>query len=232
MRTPYPIVRKYDYQHLESVTFPNKRLYTLPNGRQVPSVTTILSTLPKLALEKWRIRIGVEEAARITAEACRIGGDMHSQLEGYVSGYLQGKPDVPPTNEEEKLAYTMAQRIRRFGLADSLEEVWGIEESLYVDGLYAGTADLLGMYLHKSSVIDYKSTRILKKEEWIIPYYMQISAYDLAHEEMTGVSMEQGVVIMAVRPPSQRPIQVFIMDQNMLIHYRKKWMELVEIYYS
>src|ERR1700733_8467184 len=97
METPYPIVHRYDYPKLEAFTHQSGwRVYETPSGLKVPSVTTILSTLPKDGLEAWRERIGHEEAQKITDEACRIGSTMHDMLEGYVRAYLQGRPLANP----------------------------------------------------------------------------------------------------------------------------------------
>src|SRR5271154_5809296 len=109
METPYPIINRYDYPKFNSITFPTGgRVYNTPLGHKVPSVTTILSTLPKDGLIAWRDRVGDEEANRITNEACRIGSTMHETLEGYVSNYLRGRPNTQPETDDDKEAYTLA----------------------------------------------------------------------------------------------------------------------------
>lgn len=229
---PFPIVKRYNYQQFEAITFPTGgRVYHTPEGHEVPSVTTILSIIPKPELVAWRKRKGEVEAQRITDEACRVGTTMHDTLEGYVSSYLQGRPDIPASNDEEKMALQMAGNMRRYGLVD-LDEVWGIEAPVYCRNLYAGRTDLIGVFAGKSAVIDYKSSKLLKKPEWIENYKMQIAAYNLCHKAMFGEGMETGVILIAIRPPHKTPLQRFVMSQSDLDMYEDKWLAVVDQYYS
>lgn len=237
MQTPYPIRKKYNYPKLTATTFPTGgRVYNTPNGHQVPSVTTILSILPKDGLVEWRNRIGDEEADRIVDEACEIGTNMHDRLEGYVSNYLQGRKNEPPETDEDKLAFLMAENMKRYGLPD-LDEVWGIEEALYCEDLYAGRTDLIGVYNGKSAVIDYKSSRSWKRPEWVESYRMQIAAYNFCHKAMFGEGLESGVILISVRPSSnpyskQKTLQRFLLNKSELDRYEDKWLTLVERYYN
>lgn len=232
--TPYPIIKRFDYPKIEAITFPaGGRVYLTPDGGRVPSVTTILATLPKDGLISWRNRVGDEEADRVIEEACRIGTTMHDHLEGYVSNFLQGRPDVPPTNDEEQMAYTMADYIKRYSLID-IDEVWGIEEALFCPKLYAGRTDLIGVFRGKSAVIDYKSSKMWKKPEWIEGYKMQIAAYNFCHYAMFGERMETGVIIIAMRPPvrNNREVQLVVLNQKQMAYYEEKWLDLVVTYYD
>lgn len=231
--TPYPIVNRYEYPKFDAITFPTGgRVYMTPDGDRVPSVTTILSKLPKEGLIAWRERVGELEADRITQEACRIGTTMHDRLEGYVSNFVQGRPNIPPENEEDQMAYAMAENIQRFGLID-LDEVWGIEEALYCPHLYAGRTDLIGVYERKSAVIDYKSTKRWKKPEWLDGYKMQIAAYNFCHKAMFGEGLESGVILLAVRPPwGSQPLQRVRMDKSDLDRYEEKWLELLQDFHA
>lgn len=231
METPFPIINKYNYVDLTAETTKEGRKYLLPDGSKLPSVTTILQILPKEYLKAWRDRVGDEEADRITDEACRIGTNMHDRLEGYVSNYLKGHPNTPPANEEEKLALVMAKRIISYGLCN-LNEVYGIETALYYNGLYAGRTDLIGTYNGIPSILDYKSTRRPKKLDWIYPYKLQLAAYNLAHYDMFGEKMDQGVILMAVRPPTTVPTQIFILDKSDMNRYEDEWIGILEQFYA
>lgn len=237
MDVPFPIVKRYDYPKLTATTFATGgRVYHTPNGDKVPSVTTILNILPKDGLIQWRERVGDDEADRITDEACRVGTTMHDHLEGYVSSFLQGRPDVPPETDEEKLAYRMADNIKKYALPD-LDEVWGIEEALFCDTLYAGRTDLIGVYLGKSAIIDYKSSRRWKRPEWIEGYKMQIAAYNFCHKYMFGEGMQSGAILIAIRPPDNpyakpQTLQRVLLDKKQLDHYESLWLDLVERYYA
>ena len=80
-------IQKYPYDELSKVTKNHKRHYETPDGRQVPSVTTVLSATKDMThLHEWRKRIGAEKAQQITTESANIGTVMHRSLEKHVKG--------------------------------------------------------------------------------------------------------------------------------------------------
>lgn len=240
MQIPYN--PKYDYPEFSADTSPDGiRFYNTPAG-QVPSVTTILSTLPKPGIDAWRERVGDEEADRIIAEACEIGSSMHNHLEVYVKAcvkaLIHGYEMPTPTTKEEQEAQLLFWKMKMYGLPD-LDEVWGVEVPLYVSDLYAGRTDLVGVYLNKPSIIDYKTARNPKPVEWIENYKLQIAAYTMAHEQMFGTdTITQGVIMIAIRPPQHAygnkgiPLQRFVMDYDELAAYKAKWVGVVENFYA
>ncbi len=153
------LIQKYNYTPIDRDTVEGKRLYTLPDGSRVPSVTTILDrTKPQEkrdALENWRKRVGTDKAQQITTEAASRGTRMHKWLEDYVRNDREmGQPGTNPNSQQ---SYAMAQEIVEHGLKH-VDEVWGIEVPLYVPGLYAGTTDACGVYKGAPAMIDYKQT--------------------------------------------------------------------------
>ena len=72
-------VQKYPYDELSRVTKNHKRHYETPDGRQVPSVTTVLSATKDMThLHAWRKRVGADKAQQITTESANIGTVMHN----------------------------------------------------------------------------------------------------------------------------------------------------------
>ena len=54
-----PWARRYVYEKLERIDASSGRVYVLPGGAQVPSVTTVLDrTKDKTALLEWAARVG------------------------------------------------------------------------------------------------------------------------------------------------------------------------------
>ena len=51
------------------------------------------------------------------------------------------------------------------------DEVWGTEIGLIAQGLYAGTTDCIGVHNGEDAIIDSKTSKKIKKEEWIEDYY-------------------------------------------------------------
>ncbi len=95
--------QKYPYGELSRVTKNHKRHYATPDGRQVPSVTTVLSATKDMThLHAWRKRIGVEKAQQITTESANIGTVMHNSLEKHVKGMDR----TPGSNLIQQKAHT------------------------------------------------------------------------------------------------------------------------------
>ena len=113
----------YPYGELARVTKNHKRHYETPDGRQVPSVTTVLSATKDMThLHAWRKRIGAEKAQQITTESANIGTVMHRSLEKHVKGETR----KPGSNLIQQKAHTMANVIIDKGLQD-VSEIWGSE---------------------------------------------------------------------------------------------------------
>ena len=62
-------------------------------------------------------------------------------------------------------------------------------------------------YKNILSLIDFKTARKEKKEEWIHDYFLQATFYALSYLELTGIKIDQIVIIIAVDDGSP---QVFV----------------------
>jgi len=164
---------------------------------KLPSVTTILSATQSVekrdSLQKWKERVGKENATRIRDQAAERGTAMHAYLEAYLLG--KQRVDLTPIGQE---ARTMAQMIVDQGLKD-LNEIWGSEVTVYYPGLYAGATDLVGMNEGRESICDFKQSNRPKKEEWIEDYYMQLAAYAMAHNCVYNTQITQGVILLCTK---------------------------------
>lgn len=220
----------YNYTPLSRESDDGHRVYCLPDGSKVPSVTTILSnTKPhadKEALNNWRKRVGQTKAQEITTESANRGTRMHKWLETYVQNNRDmGKPGSNPYSIQ---SHSMATTIVENGLVH-VPEVWGIEVPLYVSGLYAGTTDMVGIHKDKPAILDYKQTNKPKKTEWISDYFIQLCAYGLAHNEMYGTNINTGVVLMC-SPALEYQEWVITGDEWDI--WTEKWLARVEQYYN
>ena len=92
----------------------------------------------------------------------------------------------------------MAKKIVEEAFKD-ITEVWGSEIHLYYPNKYAGTADIIGVYKGRPTVMDFKQTNRPKKREWIQDYLMQLAAYAQAHNKLFNTEIEQGVILMCSR---------------------------------
>jgi genome maintenance exonuclease 1 len=62
----------------------------------------------------------------------------------------------------------------------------------------AGRVDLIAEWEGKLSVIDFKTSKKVKKIEDIQDYFAQCTAYSCMYEELVGNSIDQIVILMAV----------------------------------
>ena len=228
---PPAFVERFQYKNCVQINDPvtRKRVYQTPDGEKLPSVTTILgATKDMTALNEWRKRIGEDKAAQITKEAAGVGTAMHANLERFIIGE-QRQPGNNPVHVQ---ANAMANVIIENGLS-KLSEVWALEQSLYFPGLYSGTTDGIGVFDGEPAVFDHKQTNKPKKEEWVEDYYLQLTAYILAHNEVYGTDIRRGVVFMCSRDLQYQQFnQMITEEKDKFNKYQDLWLEKVQEYYN
>ena len=216
----------YHYPPSTRSTTDGIRTYNV-GKEKLPSVTSILkatqSDEKRQKLAQWQARVGVDEATRIRDQAASRGTNMHLHLEKFILG--QGHLDL---TEEGKTAKSMAQTVIDKGLCD-LQEIWGSEVTLWYPGLYAGATDLVGTFDYEDSIIDFKQSTKPKRREWIEDYIMQLAAYAMAHNQVYGTEITQGVILMCT---PDNYFQKFQIKGKEFIAYQHKFLEKVNLYYE
>lgn len=217
----------YNYQPLHRIDSDNGRKYNTPTGN-LPSVTTILSATKseesKQMLQKWKDRVGESEAKRITAEASNVGTIMHSILENWVLN----KEYDPGNNLIHRQAKMMADEVKK-NISPFISEIWGSEVNLYYPDLYAGTTDLVGMWKGKPAILDFKQTNKPKKLEHVTDYYLQLTAYALAHNELYGTDIKEGHILMCSRDLQYQQFDLLPENFN---YWEDQLLAKLEIYYN
>ena len=192
------------YNDLETTTTKKGRQYVDQDGNTYPSITTVLSILSEDGIRAWRARVGEEEANRISRIASTRGTTVHNIIEKYVANdpeYIKGEM---PHNIQ---TFKDVQRV----IDEGVTKVYQQEVPLYSKHLgIAGRVDCVGQWGGVNSVIDWKTSRKLKKKEWINSYFMQCAAYAIMWEERTGMPIKQLVVCIAGDEGSQ----VFVEDRD------------------
>ena len=220
------ITERYDYKEIKRKQIDGKRLYACPDGNAVASVTTILDkTKDKSHLIAWRKRVGEAKAQEIVTEAASVGTRMHKYLEDYVDF---GEWPTPGSNPYAQQAHKMAEQIRDNAMGD-VDEIWGSEINLYHPKLYAGTTDLVGQYKGQPCIMDFKQTNKPKKPEWVEDYYLQLTAYALAHNEVFGTNIREGHIFMCSRDLQYQQFDVWPDEFN---KWEQKWWDRVYQYYD
>lgn len=228
----------YNYTPLSRTNEDGKRVYCLPDGSKVPSVTTILSkTSPpeKMeALQNWRNAIGHDRAQAITTEAANRGTRMHAYLEQFI---LSDDLKPLPTNPYAHPSWFMAAQVILEGLCN-VTEFWGCEVPLYYEGLYAGTTDCIGLWKGVPAILDFKQSNKVKTRKQIDDYFIQLAAYAAAHNETHGTNISTGVILMAVQPKlledntySKPQYLEFVVEGDEFKYWADEWMKRVELYY-
>lgn len=220
--------QKYEYKKLQRDESAGKRLYACPDGSKVPSVTTILDkTKPaeaREALARWKKSVGEVKAQEITTEAASRGTRMHTYLENHIKGIALPESVSNPYAQQ---SLDMARKVIAEGFP-KVSEVWGSEVPLYFPELYAGTTDCCGIHNGDESILDFKQTNKPKKIEWIEDYFLQLTAYALAHNEIHGTNIRKGVILMCSK---DYEYQEFILEPKDFDYWTNRWCDRVSEYY-
>jgi genome maintenance exonuclease 1 len=177
---------------LESNTLETGRYYSTPTGEKYPSVTTIMPVKTDV-LEKWRNRIGNEQADKITRQAGRRGTKMHALCEDYFKGDLTNMK-LRMLMPFDKMLFS---QVKKF-LDTCVGNIYCMEQALYSHRLkIAGRVDLIAEWKGKLAVIDFKTSIKEKKEEWITNYFVQCTAYAEMFGDLTSKPIDDIIVLIA-----------------------------------
>ena len=220
------IANLYQYPELTRVEKNDVRYYQDSLSNLVPSVTTILSaTGDHSGIDAWKRRVGPKTAKAIVDEATTIGTAVHLAIENY----LYGKEWEQFTDDKMgMLAHQIAKRFICDCLGD-IDEVWGLESGLVLDGLYAGTADCIGIFRGKPTIIDFKTAKKIKRKDWIEDYFLQGAAYANAHNVMYKTNIESIAILMVDR---DLLFKEFLVNSKEFNSYTEKWKKRLIGYYK
>ena len=212
------ITNKFDYPELKRVNNDLGRFYIDSNNNHVPSVTTILNNISdkKVSIDQWRMRVGDDEADRVMKEATDIGSMVHLSLENYLN---KSDHNIFTNDSIGTLAKGMSQKLIDDAL-NSVSEVYGLEVHLVLNDLYAGTADCIGVIDGEETIIDFKTSKRIKKKEWIDDYFLQGCAYANAHNVMFNTNIKQVAILMVDRDLIYKK---FLIKDNEFNHFTKLW---------
>ena len=165
------------------------RLYNLPNGDWVPSITSVTSFHNREVFRKWRQRVGDAEANRITKESTTRGTDYHEAAQAYLENRELDWNNYLPLTE---FMFKSSQPY-----LDKIGKIHAIERTLYSEYLgLAGRVDCIAEYDGELAIIDFKTSKKIKPEKWIEQYFVQETAYACMYYELTGIPVEKLITIM------------------------------------
>jgi hypothetical protein len=182
----------------------------MTNYKEYPSVTRILAaTKPQKdidALEKWKIKIGYEEAEKISKAALERGKMYDQFVEDYTNGL-----DIPHIKLKNYLSdYEIVSR----------------EETIYnTQYKYKGRYDCI---FSKNDILilnDFKGATKKKRRDYLNDYPLQIAAYIKALEEQK-VFIDWGMITIILLDD----IQTFVFNQCEIEYYFNEFIKRLKKY--
>ena len=194
------------------------------DGHKSVGITTILSaTKPEVDAAKladWKEKEDKRWGSPsnyIFKTAGPIGTDTHNAIEYYLKG------------EKYSPKYTISKghMMNIVPLLDKIDNIRTNESRLFSKELgIAGTVDCIAEFDGVLSVIDFKTKRSDRKEEWIVDNFLQATAYSMMWEELTGEKIPQIVILISTEKNSS---QAFIKNPD---DYKDALKERIKEYYD
>ena len=218
---------KFTWVDIDKTKLPNTkgrringfRFYDV-EGKNYPSITTVLGVQKKEGLERWRKAVGEEAANWEMGRAARRGKATHTLVEQYIKGETPSIRDVLPLGMFRLMLPYLAQ----------INNIHLLEEIMYSHKLtIAGQVDCVAECNGKLSVIDFKTANKERKEDWIENYYIQTCAYAIMYEELFGKPIEQLVILMAGEDGTMRS---FVQPRKLFEPKLQKSIEYFYKYYN
>jgi len=169
------------------------RYYTI-NGKNMPSVTSILGQIPEreAKIAAWRNAVGEKMANYISVAATTRGKSTHTLIENHLR------------NEDEKsIGITTVTPLGLFRIIKPylarIDNIHCIEEYIYSPEIgVAGQVDCIAEYKGKLSVIDFKTSTKKRDADYNYGNFLQTSAYAKMFEELfPDKKIEQTVILAA-----------------------------------
>jgi len=208
-----------DIPEVSTKTIKRKRFYDTPTGFY-PSITTVLGVRKEKqqGLAKWRERVGNDVANHIMRTAAGRGTAVHHMCEDF----LNNKEVI---QEEQKfLPWCLFSQLKPT-LTKSINNIFAQECGLWSEKYrLAGRVDCIAEWNGVPSIIDFKTSRSERKDDYNFEYYMQASAYAEMFEERTGIEINQ-IVILVVTEDGL--VQEFVKEKH---EYLQPLIETIDMF--
>ncbi len=168
-----------------------KRFYQTPDGKLYPSITTVLQKRKMAGLMEWRKNVGDDVANYIARTAAHRGTKVHHMCEDFLNNNFDEE-----THKKNFLPYVLFGQMKPV-LMQKVNNILAQECGLYTDKYrVAGRVDCIAEYNNIPSIIDFKTSKSERNDDWNLEYYIQASAYAEMFEERTGTPIEQIVILV------------------------------------
>jgi genome maintenance exonuclease 1 len=195
-----------DIPEVSTKTVNRKRFYVTPTGLY-PSITTVLGVRKdkQKGLQEWRNRVGNDVANHIMRTAASRGTAVHHMCEDFLN-------NIEVTQEgRDFLPWCLFSQLKPT-LQSNINKIYAQECGLWSEKYrVAGRVDCIAEYNGISSIIDFKTSRSERKDDYNLEYYIQASAYAEMFEERTGIEINQIVILVVTEDGA---VQEFIKEKH------------------
>ena len=218
------MTKKFNFVDLDKSKLPKTkgkridgfRFYDI-EGKNYPSVTTVLGIRKSEQLKKWRDNIGNDVANWEMGRAARRGKATHTLVEQYIKNETPSIRDVLPLGLFKLLKPYI----------DQIDNIHLLEAIMFSHKLtIAGQVDCVAEYNGKLSVIDFKTANKERQESWIENYFLQCTAYAVMYEEIFDTPIEQIVIMLASEDGTS---QIFVKERK---DYEKDLVKAIDGFYK
>jgi len=180
------------FKEMQRLNEDEVRYYKVDGDVSYPSVTSVISFINRKKFADWRAKVGNETANLITKAATTRGTKLHRVIEVYLQN-----GDYQSLNEYKTPLIQLMFKAAKKQLDTKLNNIYQQETSMSSSRLcLAGTVDLICEVDGVLSIVDFKTSKEEKPEEWLEDYFVQLSAYWAMFSEKTGVVPKQLVVFL------------------------------------
>ena len=196
---------------LKTKNINRKRFYQTPEGKLYPSITTVLQKRKMAGLMEWRKNVGEDVANYIARTAAHRGTKVHHMCEDFLNNMESDYPEKWAEHKKNFLPYVLFGQLKPV-LMQKVNNILAQECGLYTNKYrVAGRVDCIAEYNGVKSIIDFKTSRKERNDDWNESYYIQASAYAEMFEERTGVAINQIVILVVTE---DGVVQEFVKDKG------------------
>ena len=183
---------RHQFKDLDRMMIEGVRYYGVDDSTVYPSVTSVISFITRAKFAEWRQRVGNEVANAITKQATTRGTNLHLLFEEY----LANRDYTSLDQWEIPLSQLMFKAAKPY-LDSRFNNIYQQETKMLSHKLcLAGTVDLICEVDGELAIVDFKTSKAEKPEEWLEDYFVQLSAYWAMFSERTGVVPKKLVVFL------------------------------------
>ena len=208
---------------LKAKNVDGKRFYEhITTGEKYPSITSVLSIRQKEGLIKWRQRVGEEVANHVMITSANRGTAVHNMVEDHLNNIDINNVEKYKKQFLPRMMFQVLKPVLNNINNISLQEAQMFSEKYTV----AGRCDCIAEYDGELSVIDFKTSKGEKEEDWIENYFIQGAAYAEMYEEHFGTPINQIVILVVTE---EGTTQIFKKNKQ---EYLPKLKEAIESFYK